>query len=60
MSTGSAEPFASDLERHIKERGIDVASTSVVSKWCGDPLDLGLILPAFELKLEKARSRGTG
>ena len=59
-TSGSAEPFAPHLERHIEERGIDVTTTSVVSKWCGDPLDLGLILPAFELKLEKARTRGTG
>jgi len=58
-ATGSAEPFAPDLEAHVAERGVDVTPRSVVSKWYGEPLDLGLILPAFGLTLETARSSGS-
>ena len=53
-ATGSAEPFASDLETHIREHGVHITKDSVISKWYGEPLDLGLILPALSLTLEKA------
>jgi hypothetical protein len=39
---------------HVAEHGVHITKDSVVSKWYGDSLDLGLILPALSLTLEKA------
>jgi hypothetical protein len=55
-ASGSAEPFAADLEVHVAEHGSEDAPRSIVSKWYGEPLDFGIILPAFGLALEKAKS----
>ena len=53
-ATGSAEPFAPDLETGVAQRGVHITEDTVTSKWYGDRLDLGLILPALSLTLEQA------
>ena len=59
-TAGSAEPLAPEFETTNTSHGIEITPWTVTSKWYGEPLDLGLILPAFELTLKKARSRGAG
>jgi len=46
-AAGSAEPFAPDLETQVAERGVEITPATLISKWYGEPLDLGLILPAL-------------